>query len=556
VAICTGQGGPGDGLGAHVGEADFRIFTASHDMTVRLWDPFDMGCVQTLAEGRSEIASMTYFRPRNVLVTGHHDGVIKLWNVDTGSTAFLKGHHRPVTGMCTAAMTPGALEASLVTVSADGFMAIWGVPSQQSRKPHMEDKIHAHPGAEATCVAFVEAERMLATGDSEGVVKLWYLGTCDYLGTHRAHDAAVTALCVVPGRDADEHTGAPAERSLVVTASEDATLRVFDVTPPRWVRGRSMPFDNATPRSVLRRHRGPVTAAASVPLSGHVLSAGADGQLCVWDARRGVCLRTTRRKEEILCAALRYDVSEVVIGTKSGSVLRCPLGERVTAQQWAREAAQGVLHSFKGSRNRSPSPSMGHRKDEAPWPGPTASAVQPYVGNVAELPLSRGSTPARANSWVRALNKLSQRQLSVRAGEGWHITTEGRLAARGVRTTSGKSQNDEAISEESEGEEGTRDGADVDGDGKADGHVTVWLSEAAKEELKRMGQRPGSPGSRPGSVSPSRRRAPLQAIPGTTAARQSDRTSSKSRDSRPPTRERLRLMAGWLGKFQPDWSKL
>lgn len=33
-------------------------------MTVRLWDPFDMGCVQTLAEGRSEIASMTYFRPR------------------------------------------------------------------------------------------------------------------------------------------------------------------------------------------------------------------------------------------------------------------------------------------------------------------------------------------------------------------------------------------------------------------------------------------------------------------------------------------------------------
>lgn len=117
------------------------------------------------------------------------------------------------------------------------------------------------------------------------------------------------------------------------------------------------------------------------------------------------------------------------------------------------------------------------------------SLTSPSSCRPPQLPLSRGSTPARANSWVRALNKLSQRQLSVRAGEGWHITTEGRLAARGVRTTSGKSQNDEAISEESEGEEGTRDGADVDGDGKADGHVTVWLSEAAKEELKRMGQR-------------------------------------------------------------------
>lgn len=86
--------------------------------------------------------------PQNVLVTGHEDGIVKLWSVDTGSAAFLKGHRGPVTAMCAAPTSAAGIEEALVTVSADGFMSIWSVPSQTARKPRMEDKINAHPGKE------------------------------------------------------------------------------------------------------------------------------------------------------------------------------------------------------------------------------------------------------------------------------------------------------------------------------------------------------------------------------------------------------------------------
>lgn len=173
-------------------------------------------------------------------------------------------------------------------------------------------------GAQVTSVAFVEAERMLVTGDNAGVIKVWLFGMYDYAGQHSGHDGAVAALTVVPGRGKSPESGEPREKSLVVSGGEDGALMVWEVTPPGWVRGRSMPFANAAPRGTMRYHRGPVTALLTVPLSKHVLSAGVDGTLCVWDARRGVCLRTTSRKDEILCAALRFDASEVLAGTRSG----------------------------------------------------------------------------------------------------------------------------------------------------------------------------------------------------------------------------------------------
>lgn len=70
------------GVGANEGERDFRIFSASVDNTVRLWDWFDMACVRILehvpetkalnatTSSPSEISSMTYYESWRILVTG------------------------------------------------------------------------------------------------------------------------------------------------------------------------------------------------------------------------------------------------------------------------------------------------------------------------------------------------------------------------------------------------------------------------------------------------------------------------------------------------------
>ena len=80
--------------------SDFRIFSASQDLTVRQWDPYDLACVQRMPVG-GEPASMCFHQPRGVLVTGHTDGNIRLWNPDTGSAAGLRGHYKSVRAVTT-----------------------------------------------------------------------------------------------------------------------------------------------------------------------------------------------------------------------------------------------------------------------------------------------------------------------------------------------------------------------------------------------------------------------------------------------------------------------
>ena len=80
-----------------------RIYSASIDNTIRGWDPYDMSCIFTLSETRSEISCMIYLEDANVLITGNEDGSVRWWNPASGSTIALRKflhrffcHRRPV----------------------------------------------------------------------------------------------------------------------------------------------------------------------------------------------------------------------------------------------------------------------------------------------------------------------------------------------------------------------------------------------------------------------------------------------------------------------------
>ena len=47
-----------------------RIFSASLDNTIRQWDPYDLACIRTFEEYRSEVACMVYVGLNKTLVTG------------------------------------------------------------------------------------------------------------------------------------------------------------------------------------------------------------------------------------------------------------------------------------------------------------------------------------------------------------------------------------------------------------------------------------------------------------------------------------------------------
>ena len=84
-----------------------RIYSASIDNTIRGWDPYDMSCIFTLSETRSEISCMIYLEDANVLITGNEDGSVRWWNPASGSTiALRKFLHRTFPPSVSSNLTP------------------------------------------------------------------------------------------------------------------------------------------------------------------------------------------------------------------------------------------------------------------------------------------------------------------------------------------------------------------------------------------------------------------------------------------------------------------
>ena len=93
-ASAGGLGGSGaGGTAEHPGQVepqaksqDFRVISASLDNSIRLWDPYDMGCTRVLYEHDSEVSSLTFLEGRNLVVSGHDNGVVRIWDLQIRKT--------------------------------------------------------------------------------------------------------------------------------------------------------------------------------------------------------------------------------------------------------------------------------------------------------------------------------------------------------------------------------------------------------------------------------------------------------------------------------------
>ncbi|GAX81159.1 hypothetical protein CEUSTIGMA_g8592.t1 [Chlamydomonas eustigma] len=156
------------GAGAVEGERDFRIFSASIDNTVRLWDPFDLCCVRVMGGNdvvNSEISAMTFYEAWRILVTGHDNGEIRLWDVESGQTTFtLRQHSNTVS--CMSMTMVRRNEELLVTGGYDGYVCIWDIRNLRGREPpHMVSRFKAHgPGSGETAGANIS--RLMSTAFS------------------------------------------------------------------------------------------------------------------------------------------------------------------------------------------------------------------------------------------------------------------------------------------------------------------------------------------------------------------------------------------------------
>jgi WD40 repeat protein len=198
--------------------------SASTDDCLRLWDLTacpDAGPRLTRTVSHPGVRSVIIASRADgwpVAISAGRDRALKIWDLQHFARLGkdLVGHHRPVTALATAA-APG-LRTVVVSGSEDTTLRIWDVasgdPIGRSFRGHRR---------QITALAATYADDSLITVTSckgDGVVRKWDLLRADPRPQELiGHNGPVTAVAI----------SGSSERRVVVTASEDRTVRVWDL---------------------------------------------------------------------------------------------------------------------------------------------------------------------------------------------------------------------------------------------------------------------------------------------------------------------------------------
>jgi WD40 repeat protein len=298
-----------------------RIYSASIDNTIRCWDPYDMSCIFTLTETRSEISCMIYLKESNVLVTGNEDGSVRWWNPSSGSTIVLREHTNTVSCMLCA---PLNRVDYLITAGYDGKVGIWDITKRRSVKPRLENMFQAHHGvecsigvmagnvldAEILCLAFQGTaddphKRCFYTGGNDKIIRIWNV-------------ISQTLLCELKGH-ADSVTCMSLDANFLFSGSDDKSIRMWNVTNPA---------DAYEVTSFVNAHSSPIRDLKILDNLGYLVSCAFDGFLKVWnyeyDAETGQTGKVIQRFEhpdQFRCIGYQSSIYHLLGGTEQGGVL-------------------------------------------------------------------------------------------------------------------------------------------------------------------------------------------------------------------------------------------
>lgn len=287
------------------------LYSASLDGTIRAWDPFDMSCLSVLRETRSEIACLHHSPLCDFLLTGHDDGTIRLWNVDSGSTITLSGHTNTV--CCLGVTTRGAETSLLLSSGFDGQVGIWDVTKRQHAMPRLELLFSAH-SEEVFALQVSQHSSSFVTAGNDKKIRIWSLKSFELLANLEGHSEAVTCLAI--------------DGNFLLSGAEDGTVRMWDL-------------HSFMALGLLRVHEAPVEDLLIVPGSGWLITCSTDHTVRVWDYGTGQELKAWRHPEQFRCIALKRSTSHVVAGTDEHHIVSFPLSD-VVAEQRARAAAESA----------------------------------------------------------------------------------------------------------------------------------------------------------------------------------------------------------------------
>ncbi len=234
------------------------VAAGGSDGSVRLWDLATRSKVATLRSGMHRragheglVTSLVFSRDGAFLATGHLDGAIHIWSLDTGDELKVRlGHDSSV----------GALEFSpdgllLASGGMDASLKLWHM--EQLRLGEPERRLIRQP-AGVTSLGFVREGTHIVTGHSNRILRVQDVAKGRLTSTLRGPKAAISFLTVA------------SDGILIASGGQDRMVRLFDLQKRAEV-------------CCLEGHKKAVSSIAFFPVGYQVVSVAMEDHLVIWD---------------------------------------------------------------------------------------------------------------------------------------------------------------------------------------------------------------------------------------------------------------------------------
>jgi WD40 repeat protein/transcriptional regulator with XRE-family HTH domain len=275
--VLTGSGG---GINSVAFSSDGHTLASSdHDGTVRLWDvadpahPHPIGPTPTGSSGGAAVSSVAFSPVGHLMASGNADGTVRLWAVADPA------HPRPLGQPLPSGPGYGLGPAVVLSVafSPDGHTLASGDSNGTIRLWDVADPTHPHligptltgssgSGKAVSSVAFSRHRHLLAIGDYGGTIQLWDVTDPVHprLGGQNVTGGAVKVDSVAFSSDG---------RTLA-SGDYGGTVRLWDITDPAYLRPLGQPLTGG----------GVEVDSVVFSPDGHTLASGSDdGTTRLWD---------------------------------------------------------------------------------------------------------------------------------------------------------------------------------------------------------------------------------------------------------------------------------